>query len=152
MPAATVAEYLAKLPPERAAQLRPVRAAINRALPKGYQEGIQYGMIGWYVPKSIYPGGYAANPKEPLPFASLAAQKNHNALYLMCVYGDGETAASFKKAWAKTGKKLDMGKSCVRFESADELALDVIASTIKSMTVKKYTAAVEKAVAARKKR
>jgi hypothetical protein len=151
MPAATVAEYLSKLSPERAAELKPVRAAINKALPKGYQEGIQYGMIGWYVPHALYPGGYPSNPKEPMPFASLAAQKNHNALYLMCVYSDGATGDAFKKAWAKTGKKLDMGKSCVRFTKADDLALDVIAKTIKSMTVKKYVAVVDKTFGARRR-
>lgn len=86
--AATVEAYLAALPEARRAALSAVRAAIRRALPKGYAEGIQYGMIGWFVPHSIYPAGYHCDPKQPLPFASLASQKSHLAIYLFCTYLD----------------------------------------------------------------
>ena len=143
MPAATVEEYLSKLPPERANELEPVRAAINRVLPKGYQEGIQYGMIGWYVPHAIYPAGYPSNPKEPMPFASLAAQKNHNALYLMCAYADSKQYKALERAFAKAGKRMDMGKSCLRFKQLEDLPMTGIGKVIASTPPKKYIAIYE---------
>ena len=114
--AKTVAKYLAELPEDRRAAISKIRAVIRKNLPNGYKEGMQYGMIGYFVPHSIFPDGYHCDPKQPLPFASLASQKNHMALYLMCIYGSESHKAWFKEAWEKTGKKLDMGKSCVRFK------------------------------------
>ena len=99
---------------------------------------MQYGMIGYYVPHSVYPPGYHCDPKQPLPFAGLASQKNYMSIYLMCIYGDGEHAAWFREAWAKTGKKLDMGKSCIRFKKLDDVPLKVIGQAIKRVPVKKY--------------
>jgi hypothetical protein len=147
---ATVAEYLATLPADRREALEAVRKVILKNLPKGYEEGIQYGMIGYYVPHAIYPAGYPANPKEPLPFASLGSQKSHMALYLMCVYGDTETARAFREAYLATGKKLDMGKSCVRFKKLEDLPLDVIGKTIKRVPVKTYCARVDSVRAKRR--
>ena len=84
----TVKEYLASLPEERRAAISAVRDVIRKHLPEGYEEGMQYGMIGYYVPHSIFPAGYHCDPKQPLPYASLGSQKHHMAIYLMCVYGD----------------------------------------------------------------
>src|SRR5215831_18648227 len=124
--AKTVDEYLRSLPPDRRAALSAVREVILANLPEGYEEQMQYGMIGYVVPHRLYPAGYHCNPKEPLPFATLGSQKNHMALHLCTVYGDGATTEWFRKAYAATGKKLDMGKACVRFKRLDDLPLDVI--------------------------
>jgi uncharacterized protein YdhG (YjbR/CyaY superfamily) len=145
MPAANVSAYLAELPADRRAVVEAVRRVVNASLPRGYEEGIQYGMIGWYVPKSRYPAGYHTNPKEPLPFAHLAAQTSHFALYLMFVYGDPELSSWFAAEYAKSGKKLDMGKSCVRFKRIEDLPLDVIGRTIAKVPVDAWIAAYEAA-------
>src|SRR5690349_6162694 len=123
--ATTVKEYLASLPADRRADVEAVRKVILKNLDRDYREGM-HGMITYCVPHSIYPAGYHCDPKQPLPFAGLAAQKNTISVYLMCVYADGEHAGWFRGAWAKTGKKLDMGKCCVRFKRAEDAALDVI--------------------------
>jgi hypothetical protein len=136
--ATTVEQYLAELPEDRRKALEAVRQVILKNLDSDYEEGIQYGMIGYYVPHRVYPAGYHCDPKQPLPFANLASQKNHMALYLMCIYGDGKHARWFQEAWAKTGKKLDMGKACVRFKRVDDLALDVIGEAIKRVPAQKY--------------
>jgi Domain of unknown function (DU1801) len=145
--ASTVAQYLAELPDERRKDLELVRQVILKNLDKDYEEGIQYGMIGYYVPHRVYPAGYHCDPKQPLPFASLASQKNYMSLYLMCVYGESDLTRWFQEAWARTGKKLDMGKACLRFKNPKDLALDVIAEAIRRVPAKKY---VEHCEAARK--
>src|SRR5580704_16894088 len=108
--AKTVAEYLAELPEDRRKAIETVRQVVLKNLDKDYEEGIQYGMIGYYVPHRVHPAGYHCDPKQPLPFASLASQKNHMSLYIMCVYANSDHASWFQQAWAKSGKKLDMGK------------------------------------------
>ena len=123
----TVDEYIANLPPERQASISAVRDAVRRNLPAGYEEGMQFGMIAWYVPLERFPDTYNG---QPLGLAALASQKNYMSLYLNSVYGDRETETWFKERFAESGKKLDMGKSCVRFKSADDLPLDVIGATI----------------------
>jgi hypothetical protein len=102
-------------------------------------------MIGYYVPHRVYPAGYHCDPKQPLPFAAIASQKHYMSVYLMCVYGESDHAKWFQQAWAKTGKKLDMGKSCVRFKNVDDLALDVIGEAIRRVPAKKYIAMCEAA-------
>ena len=152
--AKTVDEYLAALPDDRRAALEAVRKVIRKNLGKGYEEGMQYGMPGWFVPHSVYAPGYHCNPKEPLPFVGMASQKNHMSLYLMCIYGhegEGSHFQRFQQAWAKTGKKLDMGKACVRFKKLDDLALEVIGETIKRIPVKEYLARYEAAIPASNK-
>ncbi len=144
--ATTVKAYLAELPPDRRKAIAAVRAVMLKNLPKGYEEGIQYGMIGYYVPHSVYPPGYHCDPKQPLPFAGLASQKNHMAIYLMCVYSDPKQEAWFRKAWAKTGKKLDMGKSCVRFRKIEDVALEVIGEVIRRVPAKKFIAQYESVI------
>jgi hypothetical protein len=124
--AATVEEYLAGLPPERREVVSAVRDVVLRSLPEGYRESMSFGMIGWGIPLERYPDTYN---KQPLSFAALAAQKNYYALYLS-VYQDPEQEAAFREEFARAGKKLDMGRSCVRFMKLDDLPLDVIGRTI----------------------
>jgi hypothetical protein len=114
---------------------------ILQNLDRDYEEGMLYGMIGYYVPHSLYPAGYHCDPKQPLGFVCLGSQKNYMSLYMMPVYMDGDDW--FQKAWAKTGKKLDMGKSCIRFRKADDLALDVISEVIRRMPAKKWIGVYE---------
>ncbi len=141
--AKTVAQYLKELPADRRQAIEAVRETILKSLPKGYEEGMQYGMIGYYVPLSIYPDGYHCDPKQPLPFAHLASQKNYMSLYLMCNYSDGEAKEWFAKAWTDAGKKLVMGKSCVNFKKLDDVPLKVVGQAIKRYPVKKFIATYE---------
>ena len=139
--AQTVREYLAGLPADRRAAISAVRKVIRDHLPQGYEEGMLYGMISYYVPLSRYPETYNG---QPLTVASLGSQKSHMALYLMCVYGDRELERWFAAAFRKAGKKLDMGKSCVRFRSLDDLPLDVIGQVIAKTTVDDFIAGYER--------
>ena len=136
--AQTVDAYLAELPPDRREALQAVRAVIRKNLDKQYSEGMQYGMIGYCVPHSVFPAGYHCDPKQALPFAGLASQKGYMSLYLMCAYGDSQHAKWFKDAWARTGKRLDMGKACIRFKKVEDLALDVIGEAIRRVPAKKW--------------
>lgn len=138
--AATVEQYLAELPPDRREALSAVRKVILANLDKDYQECMQYGMIGYSVPHSVFPAGYHCDPRQPLPFAGMASQKGHMSLYLMCVYGDTAHARWFATAWKKTGKKLDMGKACVRFKRIEDVALDVVGEAIRRLPAAKYIA------------
>jgi len=148
----TVAEYLKSLPEDRRAAISTVRKVILDNLPKGYEECMNYGMIGYVVPHSLYPAGYHCDPKLPMPFAGLASQKNHMAIYVMTVYGDNDTEKWFRKVWAATGKKLDMGKCCIRFKKLEDIPLDVIGKLIARVPVKDWIAVVEKARLDREKR
>lgn len=139
--ASTVAQYLASLPPERRAVMTKVRAAVKRAMPKGYQESMGYGMICWTVPLSVLPETYNG---EPLCYAALAAQKNHTALYLMGPYGDPTLLAELKAGYKAAGLKLDMGKSCLRFKSLDDIALDVVGRAISRVPMATYVAMYQK--------
>ncbi len=141
--AKTVEEYLASLPPDRRTAIGAVRNVILTNLPAGYEEVMQYGMIGYVVPHSIYPAGYHCDPTKPLTYALLGSQKNHMAIYLCNVYGHKETETWFRKAFAASGKKLDMGKSCVRFKKLEQLPLEVIGQVIARTPVDKYIACIE---------
>ena len=142
--ASTVSQYLAELPSDRRAAIEALRKVILANLDDDYEEGMQYGMIGYYVPHSVFPPGYHCNPNEPLPFAGIASQKQHLSLYLGgvycgCVEGDEtDEARWFRDAWTRTGKKLDMGKSCVRFRKLDDLSLDAIGDVVRKVSVAKY--------------
>lgn len=144
--ATTVEGYLASLPPDRRAALEAVRRVILDNLDGEYAEGIQYGMIGYHVPHSVYPPGYHCDPKQPLPFASIASQKNHMAVYLMCLYGSPEEEARFRAEWAESGKRLDMGKSCIRFRRLEDLALDVLGRAVARVPAREFIAHYEKAL------
>ena len=136
--AKTVKEYLASLPADRREALQALREVILKHIDPVYEEGMGYGMPGWSVPHSVYPPGYHCDPSIPLPYAGMASQKNHMSLYLMCIYGHTGEDKWFREAWAKTGKKLDMGKSCIRFKKVEDLALDVIAEAFRRTPAKTY--------------
>ena len=138
--ARTVSQYLAALPADRRQAWQAVRKVILNNLEPDYEEGIQYGMIGYYVPHRVYPAGYHCDPTQPLPFLALASQKHYCSLYLMCVYGDDKLRQRFEKAWAASGKRLNMGKSCVRFKKAEDLALEVISQAIRDTPAAKCIA------------
>jgi hypothetical protein len=129
--AKTVLEYLNELPPERSAVMRKVRALVRQHLPKGYAETVDLGMITWGVPLAQYPTTYNG---QPLCYVALAAQKNHYALYLMGCYMDPAATARLAAAYKAAGKKLDMGKSCVRFKSFADLVPDAIAQAVRLAT------------------
>jgi hypothetical protein len=147
--AATPTEYLKSLEPAQRGPLAKVRAAIKQHLPKGYVETMQYGMITYVVPLTLYPAGYLGKKDVPLPFVSLAAQKRHLALYLMNVNGNAELERWFKAEWKRSGKKLDMGKSCLRFTTLDDLVLDVVTESIARSSLNDFIARYE---AARRKK
>ena len=132
--ATTPEAYLAELPSERRADIAAVRDVIRKNLPEGYGESMNWGMISYGVPLERYPSTYN---KQPLCYVGLAAQKNYNALYLMRVYGDKAQEKRLRDAFKKAGKKLDMGKSCVRFKKAEDLPLETIGEIVASTPVAK---------------
>ncbi|HEY5922695.1 MAG TPA: DUF1801 domain-containing protein [Kofleriaceae bacterium] len=134
-----VDEYLAKLPDDRRTAIAKVRDVINANLPVGYEEKIQFGMISWCVPESALPAKDVYN-KQPLCLASLASQKNHMAVYMMHIYGSQTLRTWFESAYRRSGKKLDMGQSCVRFKTLDALPLEVIGEAMAKVTVDNYVA------------
>ena len=138
--AQTVDEYIASLPADRREAVQAVRNVVRDNLPDGYREGMQFGMIGWYVPLERFPDTYNG---QPLGLAGLASQKNYMSLYLNTVYGDPATERWFRARYAASGKKLNMGKSCVRFRNLEELPLDVIGETIARADVDRYIAGYE---------
>ncbi|MEX2218022.1 MAG: DUF1801 domain-containing protein [Phycisphaerales bacterium] len=143
--ATTVEQYLARLPADRREALAAVRRVVLANLDRGYEEGIQYGMIGYYVPHRVFPAGYHCDPRQPLPFAGMASQKDHLSLFLGCVYGNPVHEKWFRGAWARTGKKLDMGKACIRFKRLDDLPLEVIGEAIRRIPVTEYIRSYQKA-------
>jgi hypothetical protein len=144
--ATTVKEYLEWLPEDRRKVISKVRTVIRKHLPKGYEEKLTYGVISYQVPLKTLPDTYNG---QPLCYAALAAQKHHNALYLMCAYGDPKQRAALQDAFTKAGKKLDMGKSCVRFKHVEDLPLPAIGKLIAAVPPAKYIASYE---ASRKRR
>ena len=135
--ATTVEQYLAELAADRREVIASVRALVNRHLPPGYQEGMSWGMISWEVPLARYPDTYNG---QPLSFAALAAQKNHYALYLMCVYADSQAEQDLHAAYAQAGRKLDFGKSCLRFKQRADLLDDAVAPLIAGTPVDAHIA------------
>jgi hypothetical protein len=139
--AATPDQYVAELPPERAALVSRLRELVNANLPAGYVERMNWGMISWEVPLERYPDTYNG---QPLSFAALAGQKNYTALYLNCVQASEERTERLKRAWAATGRKLDMGKSCLRFKGEEDVAEEVLADTIRAVPVERLIADYER--------
>lgn len=133
--AATPDAYLAEQEPARRAELTRVRDLVNAAIQPGFVERMAWGMISWEVPLEL--SGPTYN-KQPLVYAALAAQKNHNALYLNCTYASADRSERLRAAFTAAGRKLDMGKSCVRFKRADDLALDAIRDEIASATPEEF--------------
>ncbi|HEX2838795.1 MAG TPA: DUF1801 domain-containing protein [Phycisphaerales bacterium] len=150
--ATTVAAYLASLPADRKAAVGAVRDVILKNLAKGFEEGMSYGMIGYYVPHSIYPAGYHCDPKMPLPFAGLASQKQHISVYLMSVYADKAEEKWLRDQWAKAGKKLDMGKCCIRFKKIEDVPLDALGEAVRRVSVERQIEYYETAMKGARKR
>ena len=133
--APTVNEYLAELPEERQKAIDKLRKIIKKNMPKGFQETMNYGMIGYVVPHSKYPNGYHCNPKDPLPFMNIASQKNSINIYHMGIYGDPKLLKWFTEAHAKASpKKLDMGKSCIRYKKAEDIPYKLIGELASKIT------------------
>jgi hypothetical protein len=145
--ASTPEEYIAGLPQERADAISKLRTAIGQNLPRGFEETMSYGMIGYVVPHSIYPDGYHCSPELPLPFMSIASQKNFVALYHMGIYADKELLGWFVGEYPKFVKtKLDMGKSCIRFKNTENIPYGLIGELCNRMTVMDWIALYEKNV------
>jgi len=143
--AATPEEYIQEIPVERQAAFKKLRAVIKKNLPKGFKEGMGYGMMGWDVPHSIYPAGYHCNPKAPLPFMGIASQKNFIAVYHMGVYADPKLLKWFQEAHAKASpKKIDMGKSCIRYKKPEDIPFDLIGELASKITPAEWIATYEK--------
>ncbi|MCB0826825.1 MAG: DUF1801 domain-containing protein [Armatimonadetes bacterium] len=143
---ASVQDYLDSLPEDRRVAIEAVREVILRNLPKGFEEGIQYNMIGYYVPHSIYPDGYHCDPKEPVPFISLASQKSHMAVYMFCIYASEELTNWFIEEYKKSGKKMDMGKSCVRFKKLENLPLELVGEAVGKISLEEFVAMYEEQI------
>lgn len=133
--AKTIQQYLAEMPPERREAIEKVRETILKNLPSGYEEALNWGMITYQVPLEVYPDTYN---KKPLMYAALANQKNHMAVYLTAIYMDEKLNQDFEKSYRETGKRYDVGKSCVRFRKLDDLPLPVIADSIRSMEMDEF--------------
>jgi len=146
--ATTVEDYLAALPADRREALTAIRDTVNANLDDGFAEGMEYGMVTWGVPLERYPTTYNG---KPLAVVSLASQKNHMALYLMCLYADDGLEEWFRQQYVDRGMKLDLGKSCVRFKSLDEVPLDVLADLLRRVTPEQHIARYEASRAATKK-
>ena len=145
--ATTPEAYIATLPEDRKAPIKKLRATILENLPEGFEEQMNYGMLGYVVPHDRYPDGYHCDPKQPLPFMNVASQKNHIALYHMGLYSDPELLAWFKNAYAeKVPTKLDMGKSCIRFKNPKHIPYELIGELTTKMTANDWIERYEKAV------
>ncbi len=143
--AITVDEYVQSLPADRQEAINKLRKVIIKNLPKGYKEIMNYGMIGYVVPHSIYPNGYHCDPTLPLPFLGLASQKNNISFYHMGIYADPTLLDWFTKSYAKAvTTKLDMGKSCVRFKKPDQIPYQLIGELCTKMTVNDWIQLYEK--------
>lgn len=140
--AATVEEYIAELPPDRAAVIEEVRQLVVDNLPDGVEESMNFGMIAYEIPLSTYPDTYNG---QPLMYAALAAQKRHYSLYLHSVYASEEVEAQLRAAYRAAGMRLDAGRSCVRFTRLDQLLADAVAAAIRAITVDDYIACYEAA-------
>ena len=137
--AKTVDEYIAKVPEERTAAISRLRETVRDNLPKGFEEGIGYKMIAYYVPHSKYPDGYHCDPKVPLPFINIASQKNFIALYHSGIYADKKLLDWFVSEYPKYLKtKLDMGKSCIRFKKVDQIPFELIGELCQKMTAEDW--------------
>lgn len=149
--AKTVDEYLKELPADRKEPMSKLRETILKNIPKGFQEGIGYGMIGYVVPHELYEPGYHCDPKVPLPFVNIASQKNFIALHHLGIYGSPELLNWFTAEYPKhSNTKLDMGKGCIRFKKPEHIPYKLIGELIKKITVKKWIECYEESLKKRK--
>lgn len=140
-------EYLDSLPDDRKPVMEKLRNTIIENLPKGFQESMGYGMLGWSVPHAMYPKGYHCDPKIPLPFLSIASQKNFIAVYHMGIYSDPDLLNWFTSEYPKYVKtKLDMGKSCIRFKKTDQIPFELIGELVQKMTPSDWILKYEEAL------
>lgn len=147
--ARTPDKYMEGLPEDRKAGLEKLRAVILKNLPKGFEECMGYGMIGYVVPHSLYPAGYHCDPRQPLPFMGFASQKNAISFYHMGIYADPELLKWFQEEYAKAvPTKLDMGKSCVRFKKVEHIPYELIGKLVKKIKpadwIRRYEEAFKK--------
>lgn len=143
----TTEELIASLPDDRQGPIRKLRTVIKKNLPKGFEETVASGMINWVVPHKTYPAGYHCDPAQPLPFLSLASQKNNISLYHMGLYSDAEMLKWFQDEWAKASKrKLDMGKSCIRFKKPDEIPFELVGRLAAKMSPADWIARYESVI------
>ena len=137
--ATTPDDYIDQLPEDRKSPVGTLRKTILDNLPKGFEEGINYKMLGYYVPLSAYPAGYHCNPKLPVPFMNVASQKNFVALYHMGIYAKKELLDWFVAEYPKHSKyKLDMGKSCIRFKKVEAIPYELIGELVQKMTMEEW--------------
>jgi uncharacterized protein YdhG (YjbR/CyaY superfamily) len=143
--ATTADEYIAELPEERKKPITELRKVIKKNLPKGFKECMNYGMLGYVVPHSLYPAGYHCDPKLPLPFLAMASQKNAISFYHMGVYADPALLKWFTDEYAKAGVgKLDMGKSCIRFKNPDKIPYALIGELVSKLSPQEWISMYEK--------
>lgn len=145
--ATTADQYINDLPQDRTEVMSKLRSIVLKNLPNGFEETMSYGMLGYVVPHSLYPNGYHCDPKLPLPFISLASQKNHIGFYHMGIYSDAKLLAWFQEEYPKHASgKLDMGKSCIRFKNMKNIPFELLGELVRKMTVKEWIATYEKAL------
>jgi uncharacterized protein YdhG (YjbR/CyaY superfamily) len=144
--AATPDQYVAELPADRKEAMTELRKQISKNMPKGFREEMNYGMIGYVVPHALYPAGYHCDPKLPLPFMNVASQKNFIAVYHMGIYAKPDLLKWFQEEFPKhSTKKLDMGKSCIRFKKPEDIPFKLFGELAKKMTVKDWINCYESA-------
>ena len=137
--AVTPQQYFEELSDDRKGPMTELRSVIKKNIPKGFEECMGYGMVGYVVPHKLYPGGYHCDPKQPLPFLGIASQKNFVAIYHMGIYADPKLLKCFTTEFKKHSKaKLDMGKSCIRFKKPEEIPFKLIGELASKMTPKDW--------------
>lgn len=145
--ASTVSDYLNEIPENRKAIMHQLRDVIANNLPKGFEEGMSYGMIAYVVPLTVYPAGYHCNPQQPLPFLNLACQKNFVAVYHMGLFADNNLMSWFLNEYLMVNNtKLDMGKSCIRFKNIDTIPLELIGNLAAKLSVEQWIKLYERSI------
>lgn len=140
-------QYIAELPEDRKEVMQKLRETVKKNLPKGFEETMQYGMLGYVVPHSIYPDGYHCNPKDALPFMALASQKNHIGFYHMGIYSDPDLMKWFTEEYPKhASNKLDMGKSCIRFKNPKNIPFELLGELTTKVSVDEWIAKYESVI------
>jgi len=148
----TVAAYLAALPKDRLELVETILGTIRENADAKLEEGLQYGMPAFFLPHSVYPNGYHCDPKQPLPFASVASRASGVSIYLFCVYCDPAASDRLRDEWKATGKRLDMGKSCIRVKKLDAVPLDVLGAAVRRMSADEFVRVYEESVPATRRK
>jgi hypothetical protein len=152
-PVMTPDQYVASLPDERRETIAAIRKVINDNLKPGFEEAVDYGMLGWVVPHKLFPAGYHCDPTKPLSYMGLASQKNYISVYSMCLYGGTDLLEWFTNEWLKhSSKKLNMGKGCIRFTKTQDIPLDLIGELASRFTPQQWIEIYENTLANSRKR